>query len=133
MWCSQREGVPDEQEQFTLHQYSKAIRHLQPHFSPRNKDYRISTRIALITYALFMFLEFLRGHYTTGSTCLLNGLKLLRETQARSEEPSTLKSSLESTDDWIIETFARIHVQALLLGQGSPTLPIRSRCFRFRY
>lgn len=64
----------DEQEEFVLRQYSKAINWLQPHFLARNKE---SLRIALITCLVFVSLEFLRGHCRTGNIHLQSGLQLV--------------------------------------------------------
>ena len=66
----------DEQGHITLKHYVKAISHLQPHFSTKD---RASFRVALITCVTFVYLELLRGHFGTAQTHLHNGLKILRE------------------------------------------------------
>ena len=109
-----RDAVSGEQEQMTLKHYVKAIGHLQSHCSTRD---RASARVALITCIVFVCLEFLRGHFTTAQTHLLNGLKVLGETQMLSNNNDgilRIKSSRESADDWIIEVFTRLHLQVEL-------------------
>ncbi|TAQ85922.1 hypothetical protein B7494_g5751 [Chlorociboria aeruginascens] len=112
-------SIPDGQEQFTLRQYSKAIRCLQPHFATSDIA---SVRVALVACFAFVCMEFLRGHYRTGLAHLQNGLKLLGAIQAHSSmldsRSRVLKPSREVIDDWIIEAFAKLHVQARLFGQG---------------
>ncbi|KAI5861168.1 hypothetical protein GGS23DRAFT_156749 [Durotheca rogersii] len=109
------EHAPDEQEKFVLHHYSRAIAHLQPHFSIKNNA---SVRIALLTCLIFVIMEYLRGHYRIGATHLQNGLKLLNEVHAR---PSAVNNS---ADAWILQAFVRLDVQAKLLGCGSQRLHI---------
>jgi hypothetical protein len=112
-----REGdIPDDQEQFALRQYSKAISCLQPHFSVKN---RASIRVALVTCVVFICLEFLRGHYQTAQAHLQNGLKLLRETEGATDTRILIPNpARDLVDDWIIEAFLRLHMQVELL-QGS--------------
>ena len=105
---------PNEQEQFTLKHYVKAISHLQPHFSIKD---RASFRVALITCVTFVCLEFLRGHFKTAQIHLQNGLKILGEVQMLSNGNDGIlrsKPCLESTDDWIVEAFSRLHLQVEL-------------------
>lgn len=112
---SKTENGPNEQEQFTLKQYVKAISHLQPHFSTKD---RVSFRVSLITCVTFVCLEFLRGHFRTAQIHLQNGLKILREIQMLSNGNDGIlrpKPCLESTDDWIVEAFSRLHLQVGLL------------------
>ncbi|XXH04243.1 hypothetical protein Hte_010657, partial [Hypoxylon texense] len=115
--------IPDEQQQFTLRHYIKAINCLQPHFSTRDS---LSIRVALVTCLIFVYTEYLRGHYKTSNTHLQNGLRLLNEFHARSgaidcyslfQEPCC-----DSVDAWIIQAFIRLDVQAKYLGQGSEYL-----------
>lgn len=115
-----RDSIPDKQEEFTLRQYTKAIGHLQPHFSAKDMA---SIRVALITCALFICLDLFRGHYTTALAHLHSGLKLLRNIRNYSgmwdEGLMVPTSSGEPIDDWIAETFFRLHLQARLFNQGS--------------
>jgi hypothetical protein len=108
------DNIPNEQEQFTLQHYVKAISHLQPHFSIKD---RASFRVALITCIVFVCLEFLRGHFKTAQIHLQNGLKILGEMQMLSNGNDgilRLKPCRESTDDWIVEAFSRLHLQVEL-------------------
>ena len=117
-----RENIPDEKEQFTLRHYSKSIEFLQPHFSAKSKD---SVRVALVTCVMFICLEFLRGHYKIATNHLQNGLKLLSHIESKSARLSNwiVKPAsdphCDPIDDWLVETFARLNLQAILFGQGS--------------
>ncbi|KAI1185699.1 hypothetical protein F5B17DRAFT_406779 [Nemania serpens] len=120
--------VLDPQQKFMLSEYGKAMRNLRPHFS--NQDRR-SVHVALVVCTLFTFFENLLGRYTTANAHLHSGLRLLAETYAHGNhvagKTATAKSR-GSVDNWIIESFARLHVQAALLGQGLlsiyPRLPV---------
>ncbi|KAE8447339.1 hypothetical protein EG329_010897 [Mollisiaceae sp. DMI_Dod_QoI] len=114
------QDYPDALEQFILRQYSSAIGHLQPHFSAKSKG---SVRVALVTCLIFIYLESLRGHYKKANAHLQSGLKLLREIQARpsskGDKVFVLKPCQNFVDACITETFVRLQVQAILLGQAS--------------
>jgi hypothetical protein len=105
---TRRYYILDEQEKFTLRQYSKAISRLQPHFSSQNKE---SLRVALIACLIFVSLEFLRGHYKTGSIHLANGLKLVNNLS------SGLLPSSDIVDYSIIEMLVRLQLQVHMFGQ----------------
>ncbi|KAI0446160.1 hypothetical protein F4803DRAFT_504701 [Xylaria telfairii] len=112
----------DSQQEFMLREYGKAIRSLQPHFSSQDKR---SIHVALITCILFTFLENLLGRYATANTHLHSGLRLLSQTYVSfhgSVGTSIPTKPRGYVDDWIIESFGRLHVQAALLGQGLPGL-----------
>ncbi|KAJ2980921.1 hypothetical protein NUW58_g6817 [Xylaria curta] len=118
----------DSQQIFMLREYGEAIRFLQPHFSNKN---RRSVHVALVTCILFTFFENLLGRYTTANSHLHSGLRLLTEIYASSDDVALLDGAAKPrgyVDDWIIESFARLHVQAALLGQGLlsiyPSLPV---------
>ena len=66
------ERVLDAQEEFTLRQTSKAISHLQPHFTTKSRD---SIHVALVTCVIFICLEYIRGHYKSAQVHLKNGFK----------------------------------------------------------
>lgn len=102
----------DEQSLFTVRQYNRAIDCLKPCFSDSR---RISLRITLVSCALFIYAEFLRGHYTKGIIHLEHGLTLLPGIgkSAESRDPS---STL--VDGWLITIFTRLLVQAKLFGQS---------------
>jgi hypothetical protein len=97
---------------FTVQQYSKAINRLQP---SRTSTARTSVRITLLTCALFVYMEFLRGHYTTGIVHLKHGLSLLQETEFL---PTSQPSSSPHVDAWLVTIFTRLLVQTHLSGQA---------------
>ncbi|KAI0466710.1 hypothetical protein F4859DRAFT_496425 [Xylaria cf. heliscus] len=118
----------DSQQEFMLREYGKAIRSLQPHFSSQDKR---SVHVALITCVLFTFFENLLGRYATANAHLHSGLRLLSETYVSAHHSADMIITNKPrgyVDDWIIESFARLHVQAALLGQGLlglyPVLPV---------
>ncbi|KAI1199398.1 hypothetical protein F5X97DRAFT_332665 [Nemania serpens] len=118
----------DPQQKFMLSEYGKAMRDLRPHFS--NQDRR-SVHVALVVCTLFTFFENLLGRYATANSHLHSGLRLLAETYAHGNHVASRTASTKSrgsVDNWIIESFARLHVQAALLGQGLlsiyPRLPV---------
>ncbi|KAH8721747.1 hypothetical protein BGZ61DRAFT_571860 [Ilyonectria robusta] len=110
--------IPDGEEQFMLRQYSKAISHLVPESQAKVQP---SVDAVLLTCLLFIFLEFIRGHYKTAQTHLRNGLKLIYETgscpNAASKAGVIVKSSGHQIDKGILEAFSRIQVQVGLLRQ----------------
>ncbi|KAI0099397.1 hypothetical protein F4814DRAFT_433106 [Daldinia grandis] len=117
--------APDKQEHFTLEHYTKAITHLQPHFTSRSNQ---SIRVALITCLMFVTMEYLRGNFKTGYNHLQTGLKLLNEFQARSSAIDSYslfqEPCCDSADAWIIQAFIRLDVQAKFQCQGSQFLNI---------
>ncbi|KAF2714102.1 hypothetical protein K504DRAFT_425277 [Pleomassaria siparia CBS 279.74] len=108
---------PDEQEKFTLRNYSKAIAaisDLRPHFTLKD---RASFWVTLITCVVFVCVEFLRGHFETGQLHLENGLNILGEMQLlcnQGDASVRLKHQADSTDDWIVQAFSRLHLQVEL-------------------
>ncbi|RDW59112.1 hypothetical protein BP5796_12036 [Coleophoma crateriformis] len=103
-----RRDVFDKQEQFMLRQYSKAISGLQPHFVAQNKE---SWRVTLIACLIFVFFEYLRGHYQAGGIHLQNGLRLADHCK------SILKLSDDPIDKSIMEAFVRLQLQVQMFGQ----------------
>ncbi|GAP84596.1 putative Zn2 Cys6 DNA-binding protein [Rosellinia necatrix] len=121
----------DAQQGFMLREYGKAIRSLQPHFSSRDGR---SIQVALVVCALFTFFENLLGRYTTANAHLHSGLRLIAEcyTCVGYSDDGTITVTAKKrgyVDDWIIESFTRLHVQAALLGQGLPDLYSRLPMF----
>ncbi|KAH8841390.1 hypothetical protein ACKVWC_008546 [Pyricularia oryzae] len=120
--------TPDGLEQFTLEQYNKSIRHLnrQPVSGSGSKP---AVRVTIITCAVFVCLENLRGNYRTAFKHLQNGLRLLNQMQPsrpagpRRKNSMTLevgpKQHREVIDDWLVDTFARLNLQATMLGGTS--------------
>ncbi|KAI0402508.1 hypothetical protein F4802DRAFT_348911 [Xylaria palmicola] len=118
----------DPQQEFMLREYGRAIRALQPHFSSHGGK---SVHVTLIACVLFTFTENLLGRYAIANAHLHSGLRLLAESHgpaARSVDVNVSARMRGCVDDWIIETFARLHVQAALFGQGLleiyPRLPL---------
>ena len=107
----ERYGTPDSQELYALRQYNEAMISLRPHFSTKDKS---SLRVALITCAVFICLEFLRGHYRTGNNHLRSGMRILNGMLRQ----ANALSNQDSIDDWLIETFCRLNTHAALLGHG---------------
>lgn len=113
------DSIPDREEQFALKEYTKAITHLQPHFLAQDKT---SSKIALITCLVFVYLELLRGHFQAAETHLHNGLQILTLLQLISyEKPGGIfcwKNPHGSTDESIVEAFSRLHLQFELFRHG---------------
>lgn len=108
------QDILDNQEQLTLQHYVKAMNHLKPHLSTKDKE---SFRVALITCVVFVCLEFLRGHFETAQIHLQNGLKVLGDMQMLSKGNDRiirLRSCRELTDEWIVEAFSRLYLQVEL-------------------
>ena len=99
-----------------LRQYSQAIGHLLPSLSANRKT---SVRIALITCVIFICLESLRGRYKTAQVHLQNGLKLLTKRQFHSNKvDENARLCRDLIDDWILESFFQMQMQAELLNYG---------------
>ena len=101
----------DEQALLTVRQYNKAISHLQPCLSDNS---RASIHITLLTCLLFVYMEFLRGHYTKGIVHLEHGLNLVQGIAGfigNQNDPST------NADGWLVVAFTRLLVQAKVFGQ----------------
>ncbi|KAI1491151.1 hypothetical protein F5X96DRAFT_632660 [Biscogniauxia mediterranea] len=117
------ESTPDLQQRFTLQEYCQAIHHLRPHFAART---RRSIHVALITCAVFSFLETFLERYNAGIAHLQSGLKLLTQNQlqpfATGDNTLILQPPRGFVDDWLIEIFVRLHVTAALFGQIPPHL-----------
>ena len=104
-------GSNEEHALFTVRQYSKAINTLQPCLCD---DGRTSFRITLVACVLFIYLEFLRGHYKQGIIHLEHGLSLLRESGGGKD---SIDSAPDESDGWLVTFFIRPLIQAKLLGQ----------------
>lgn len=104
-------GSNEEHALFTVRQYSKAINALQPCLCDNR---RTSVRITLVACALFIYLEFLRGHYTQGIIHLEHGLSLLRGSGGCND---SINSTTNGSDGWLVTFLIRPLIQAKLLGQ----------------
>ncbi|KIW70691.1 hypothetical protein PV04_02936 [Phialophora macrospora] len=112
-----------------LLEYNMAIRCLTAHLSRTDI---CSLRVALITCMLFICFEYLRRNLRTGDTHLVNGLRLLRDIQARRGAPGGDNASVvgnppDSLDDHLFEAFARLNLQCALFGLGLPFTEIPRR------
>lgn len=107
--------IAAEKDGFMIRNYSKAIRHLQPHLAAKG---RASTRITLIACAIFTCLEFLRGNFRTAQTHLKSGLRVLRESYGDEQNGAVILRATDATDQWIVETFHRLHVQVALFHRS---------------
>jgi hypothetical protein len=116
-----RSDVPDKKEQVMLRQYNKAIRHLLPLFSA---DRGTADQVALIACLLFVFLEYIRGHYMSGAMHLRNGIQLIRQRQRSSV--TAVGAPCNELDDCILETFVRVQVSTALLEQDLCQLSLES-------
>jgi hypothetical protein len=111
---SRQTNALNEQDQFALQQYTKAIRHLQPHFSIQDKA---SIRVALMACFVFICLELLCGHFATAQTHLDNGLRILGELGMPFQEHGGLilfETVPSSIDDSIVRGFCRLDLQLQL-------------------
>ncbi|KAI1274559.1 hypothetical protein F5Y07DRAFT_372755 [Xylaria sp. FL0933] len=118
----------DSQQKFMLQEYGESIRSLQSHLISQD---RRSLQVALTTCAIFTFLENLLGRYHTANAHLHSGLRLLAEVYGPVDclaGEMVTATSRGYVDNWIIEIFVRLHVQAALWGQGLlslyPRLPV---------
>jgi hypothetical protein len=94
-----------------LQHYTKAIRHLQPHFSTQDKA---SVRVAIMTCFVFVCIELLCGHFATAQTHLKNGLVILRELGMPFKEHDGIlhfETVPGSIDDSIVKAFCRLDLQ----------------------
>ena len=118
-YLSRHQGLSKAQEEeFTLLQYSKAIRHLQPLLTKQNST---STAVVLVACLLFTILEYTRKQHKNAAVHLHNGLKLLRDMY--SERADTIHGVLvikpphsQAVDRAVLQGFATLHVQAKLFG-----------------
>ncbi|KAH7161090.1 C6 zinc finger domain protein [Dactylonectria macrodidyma] len=113
-------SAPDDEEQFVLRQYSKAISYLVP--DPHGES-QPSVDAVLLTCLVFIFLEFLRGRYKAAQAHLQNGLKLIEEAGSNTEMTrkghAVMKSPSQCVNKGILEAFSRVQVQVGLLGHFS--------------
>ncbi|KAJ9603277.1 hypothetical protein H2200_012055 [Cladophialophora chaetospira] len=128
-------GHMDQEGTRALLEYNRAIRSLKAHLIHTDL---CSLRVTLITCMLFICFEYLRRNLRTGDTHLLNGLRLVRDIQARrypNGECMLVKGNPpDSVDDHLIEAFARLNLQCALFGLGSrhTYVPPRESLFSFK-
>jgi hypothetical protein len=97
-------------EQIPLRYFARSINNLQHHLSANTQA---SLRIVLITCIVFTTFDLLRSHFETARVHVRNGVYLVRKLRSFSNEDDRLHSTRisESTDNWIAETFMRLHGQ----------------------
>lgn len=106
---------------FLLRQYNYAIRALLANEALKSAA---SVRVAAVSCILFICLEILRGNLDAMEVHFAAGIKLLYQLQCRSHRSATtthtvlVKHHPELFDDHIIEVFARLNLQFLMLGHG---------------
>lgn len=102
-------GESNNEEACAVYQYNKSIRSLQPHFRSGSKT---STYVTLLTCAVFVHLENLRGHHQAGLTHLRHGLSLIDEILSHPSQSDWI------IDDWVVKCLKQLYVQARLFGQS---------------
>ena len=105
---------PSRAEQLTLQHSVKAIRHLQPYFSSTDKA---SFRIALIACIVFASTDLMRSRFKAAQVHFQNGIRLLSGARLISQQGDVwliLDDYHDFIDGWIVESFARLHIQAEL-------------------
>ncbi|KAL3431584.1 hypothetical protein BDV09DRAFT_206537 [Aspergillus tetrazonus] len=106
---------------FLLRQYNYAIRALLANEALKSAA---SVRVAAVSCILFICLEILRGNLDAMEVHFAAGIKLLYQLQRQSHRSATttdtvlVKHDPELFDDHIIEVFARLNIQFLMLGHG---------------
>lgn len=115
---------PDTTELFTLQQYTRATSTLRERMEKKSP---LSNKVTLIVCAIFVHLEYLRGCHQTALTHLRHGLQILDEWLPVDHLPEP--GSRDTVDEWILQTFSTLFVQAQLLGQdvGPHGLALRIR------
>lgn len=114
---------PDGHEEFVLRQYGKAIQHLLPRPGSTAQP---NVNVVLLSCLVFIFLEFLRGHYKAAHGHLRNGLRLIAEVHSprNTAIPGTSLSKVpvQRIEQGILDSFARIQVQVALFSPLNHTV-----------
>jgi hypothetical protein len=125
---------PSATEFFALHHYTRAASHLRRRIDEKagSSTDVLSTRVALITCAIFVHLEHLRGCYQTALTHLRHGLVLLENLLRHIDGHDRTEADYsgrpgrdEMVDEWLTQTFSTLFVQAKLFGQAGLVGPPR--------
>ncbi|RDW64558.1 uncharacterized protein DSM5745_09969 [Aspergillus mulundensis] len=110
---------------FLLRQYNRAIQALLANASLTNP---VSVRVAAVSCILFICLEILRGDVNAMEVHFASGIKLLHQLQEQNRQSTTtrtnghkvlVKHTPELFDDHLVDVFARLNLQFLMLGHGS--------------
>ncbi|OJJ08164.1 hypothetical protein ASPVEDRAFT_66267 [Aspergillus versicolor CBS 583.65] len=119
---------------FSLRQYNHAIRAL---VCNNLLDTALSLRIAIVSCVLFVCLEILRGDVNAMHAHFAAGIKLLRQLQHLEQRLPTSKSVImvkddpDAFDDHLVEIFARLNMQFLMLGHGPQVKETFSPAFQY--
>ncbi|BCS21725.1 uncharacterized protein APUU_22157A [Aspergillus puulaauensis] len=119
---------------FSLRQYNQAIRAL---ISNTSLETTLSLRIAIVSCVLFVCLEILRGDMNAMQTHFAAGIKLLHQLQHQGQRLPAPKSIIlvtdnpEAFDDHLVEVFARLNMQFLMLGQVPESKETFSPAFQY--
>jgi hypothetical protein len=106
----------DENGAVALLEYNQAIRCLEQFLVRQDRQ---ALRICLMSCILFILFEYLRRDLRTADTHLVNGLRLMRGLQTEiAEHPELLilGNPPSSTDELLVETFARLDLQTAPFG-----------------
>ncbi|KAL4900401.1 hypothetical protein BDW74DRAFT_182730 [Aspergillus multicolor] len=107
---------------FLLRQYNRAIQALVSNASLNDA---VSVRVAAVSCILFICLEILRGDVNAMEVHFASGIKLLHQLQEQNRRLKTMddkvlvKHTPEVFDDHLVDVFARLNLQFLMLGHGS--------------
>lgn len=113
-------GVRDEQERFMLKHYVQAMSELRSQLSSAD---RTTIRVVLISCLLLICLEMLRGYFGTAQVHFDRGLPLARNLGRIQEQDGNIGSraaTLESTDQHILQAFARLQLHIELFRSSYP-------------
>lgn len=111
-----RPDIGPDQQKFMLLRYGSALQRLQP--DQTDKD-QATIRVTIIACVVFVYIDFLRGHYTAGLLHLHHGLRLMQQLPSTN---TTTRYRIEGDQessilDWAMEPLLRLYLQANLLGQ----------------
>ncbi|KAL4939917.1 hypothetical protein BDV06DRAFT_230774 [Aspergillus oleicola] len=96
---------------FLLRHYNSAIHALT--------SKSVGLRVALVSCVLFLCIEILRGDPNAMQTHFDSGIKLLRQLQRANDTDSVLiKHDPETFDDHLVDVFAKLNLQFLMLGHA---------------
>ncbi|KAL4923310.1 Zn(II)2Cys6 transcription factor [Aspergillus undulatus] len=99
-------------EPFLLQQYNRAIKALT--------SSTVSLRVAIVSCVLFLCIEILRGDPNAMQIHFDSGTRLLRQLQRGNRDCLVLvKHNPEAFDDHLVDVFAKLNLQFLMLGHAS--------------
>jgi len=114
---------------FSLRQYNQAIRAL---VSNTSVETSLSLRIAIVSCVLFVCLEILRGDVNAMQAHFAAGVNLLHQLQHQGQQSIILvKEDPGAFDDHLVEVFARLNMQFLMLGHVPQSKETFSPAFQY--